>query len=180
MMWRDRKGPRKSFFDIASTGLVCAFWLAILTCAAPSARAAEDLRQLCKQAKNDDTVRAYSPELEKGTIAAYGKLFPDAQDKPDQAMLQSQAQYRCMNGKVLVCFIGANLPCAKMNTSRKNPGAAEFCRQNPNEDSVPAAATGHDTIYNYRCRHGRAQVTDMAWKLDRRGFAEELWTELPE
>jgi hypothetical protein len=83
-----------------------------------------------------------------------------------------------MNGKALVCFIGANLPCAKINTSRDNRGASEFCRSNPNADFVPLFAAGHDTLYSYRCRDGRAEIKGKVWALDERGFAKKLWTEI--
>jgi hypothetical protein len=84
-----------------------------------------------------------------------------------------------MDGKVLACFVGANLPCAKMNAARDNPGANEFCKTNPNDDVVPAFATGHDAVYSYKCASGKAVVTGNSWALDKRGFAKELWTEVP-
>ncbi|MGX7876015.1 hypothetical protein ACVDG5_027885 [Mesorhizobium sp. ORM6] len=80
----------------------------------------------------------------------------------------------------MVCFVGANLPCAKMNVTRDDPGADEFCRQNPNENGVPAAATGHDTVFSYGCRHGKAEVVGQTWQLDERGFARKLWAALPD
>lgn len=149
---------------------------------AGAARAAptDDLHKLCRQARNDDTIRDYSPALRDGTVQAFRKLAPDAQGTPDDSELQTQAQYRCMDGKVLVCFVGANLPCVKMNASRDNPGADAFCRSNPNQDGVPAVATGHDTIFSYRCRAGKAEVAGRIWELDKRGFARKLWTALPD
>ena len=85
-----------------------------------------------------------------------------------------------MDGKVLACFVGANLPCAKMNASRENPGADEYCKANPNEDFVPAVASGHDTVYSYKCQDGKAVVTGAVWALDKRGFATKLWAEVPQ
>ena len=55
-------------------------------------------------------------------------------------------------------FTGANLPCGKMNTARDNQGADDYCRANPDVDVVPAFATGHDTIYSYRCAGGRPVI----------------------
>jgi hypothetical protein len=142
------------------------------------AEAAADMHQLCRQVRNDDAIRDYSPALHDETAQAFKELFPDAQSAPDE--LQTQAQYRCMDGKVMVCFVGANLPCAKMNAARDNPGADEFCRQNPNAEGVPAVATGHDTVYSYRCRNGQAEIADELWELDERGFAKKLWAALPD
>jgi hypothetical protein len=80
-----------------------------------------------------------------------------------------------MNGRLLACFVGANLPCGKMNTARDNRGADEYCRANANTDVVPAFATGHDTIYSYRCASGRAVIVGRTFALDARGFAAKLW-----
>jgi hypothetical protein len=140
---------------------------------------AQTLYQLCRQVKNDDTIRPYSHELYGGTVKAFKKLFPNANGTPAESELQTQANYRCMDGKVLACFVGANLPCAKMNAARDNPGANEFCKTNPNDDVVPAFATGHDAVYSYKCASGKAVVTGNSWALDKRGFAKELWTEVP-
>ncbi|MFE0018579.1 hypothetical protein ACFWXH_27305 [Mesorhizobium sp. NPDC059054] len=140
----------------------------------------DNLHQYCRKAGNDDTVRDYRHDLYRGTVKAFRKLFPEAKDTPDDSSFQTQAQYRCMNGKVMVCFVGANLPCAKMNSTRNNPGADGFCRENPDADFVPLAATGHDAVYSYRCRDGKAEVTDSAWELDGRGFAKKLWIKLPD
>lgn len=139
----------------------------------------EDLAALCARLVNDDTIRDYDPSLRTRTAAAFQKRFPAAKGKPDGGSWETQAQYRCMNGKVMVCFVGANLPCAKMNTQRANPGADMFCRDNPEAQSVPAYAIGHDATHSYRCRSGKAEVTGTTRQLDRRGFARDLWVELP-
>ncbi len=138
-----------------------------------------DLYKLCRQVKNDDTIRPYSPELYAGTVKAFKKLFPNTTSAPREQELQTQANYRCMNGKVLACFVGANLPCARMSAARDNPGADEFCKTNPNDDVVPAFATGHDAVYAYKCQNGKAVVSGQPWVLDKRGFATRLWAEVP-
>ncbi|AZO08789.1 MULTISPECIES: hypothetical protein [unclassified Mesorhizobium] len=139
-----------------------------------------DLYRLCRELRNDDTIRPYSHELYDGTLKALKKLMPDARTTPDESQLQTQANYRCMDGKVLVCVVGANLPCARMNAARDNPGADAFCKANPNDDVVPAFATGHDAVYSYKCQGGKAVVTGETWPLDKRGFARTLWAVVPE
>jgi hypothetical protein len=138
-----------------------------------------DLRAVCARVGDDDTIRAYSPALRADTVRAFRALFPGATRVPDDEQLKAQANFRCMNGRALVCFIGANLPCGKMNAARDNAGASEYCRSNPNADDVPAFATGHDAVYSYRCRDGRAEIDRRTWELDARGFAKKLWSELP-
>jgi uncharacterized protein YecT (DUF1311 family) len=129
----------------------------------------------CRAAGNDDTVRDYQPALHEGAVRAFRKLFPEARDAPSDDMLASEAKFRCMDGTVYACFIGANLPCSKISTDTRNPGADAFCKDNPDADSVPMAATGHDTLYSYRCRKGRAETAGKLFDLDRRGFAKSLW-----
>lgn len=138
-----------------------------------------DLPALCTRLGDDDAIRDYSPSLRAETVKAYKALFPKSRSVPDDDQLATGAKFRCMNGKAYVCFIGANLNCLKVNTSRDNPGANEFCRSNPNADFVPLYAAGHNKLYSYRCRNGRAEITGEVWELDARGFANKRWTELP-
>jgi hypothetical protein len=166
---------------LSTIGFIALSALVLLAGAAGGAAPApaKDLHKLCHQVKNDDTVRPYSHALYAGTVKAFKKLFPDAKATPEESELETQANYRCMNGKVLACFVGANLPCAKMNAARDNPGADAFCKANPNTDSVPMAATGHDAVYGYKCQNGKAMVSGTSWQLDKRGFATKLWAEVP-
>jgi hypothetical protein len=164
----------------AKLSLLAALPVAVPLAPPPDVQAAEedDLPALCARVRDDDTIRGYSPSLRDDTVRAFKTFFPDAKGVPADDELEAQANFRCMNGKVLVCFVGANLPCVKMNTARDNPGANEFCRSNPDAYLVPASATGHDTIYSYRCQGGRAEVDGEVWELDERGFAKKLWTEI--
>ena len=63
---------------------------------------------------------------------------------------------RCVGPQLMACWVGANLSCGKANVRRRLPGATAFCRDDPNAASIPMAATGHDTIYDWRCVNGRA------------------------
>lgn len=174
-------------FRLSTLGFIALSTLALLAFAAGTAASAtaeaapaEDLHKLCRQVKNDDTVRPYSHALYAGTVKAFKKLFPDAKSVPEESQLQTEANYRCMNGKVLTCFIGANLPCAKINAERNNPGASDYCKTAKNGDTPPMAATGHDALYAYTCRDGKAVVSGTVWALDKRGFATKLWAEVPQ
>ncbi len=129
----------------------------------------------CAQARDDDTVRRYDPSLRAGLLKAYAQLFPQARMPPNEREIHAGAHIRCMDGRLWACFTGANLPCHKMNTSRDNKGAESFCQTNPQAPIVPAFATGHDSIYSYRCVAGRAEITGTTFPLDARGFAATLW-----
>ena len=144
----------------------------LLPIVAPAAHAqtsAEKPVQFCRRVGTDDTLRPIPDSL----VPAAQKLF--GLQNMSRGDIQGQTQFRCANGRVLVCTIGANLPCTKANTSRNNPGATDFCRDNPQSDSVPAAATGHDTIYNWRCVNGKAQSGGPVEKVDDRGFFRRYW-----
>ncbi len=153
--------------------LVMACWV-LLAAIAPRSAMAGPAEQ-CRQVHNDDTIRPYDPALRSGLLKAYSQLFPQASMPPDDQEFRAGAHIRCMDGRLLACFTGANLPCAKMNTARTNPGAATFCQANPDAPFVPAFATGHDSAYSYRCVGGEARVAGETFKLDPRGFAASLW-----
>ncbi|HEV3247101.1 MAG TPA: hypothetical protein VG124_07845 [Beijerinckiaceae bacterium] len=167
--------------SFASALLLLSALTALALTSLPRAAAAnDDLPALCASLGNDDTLRDYQPSLRGGTVKAFRAMFPGAKMPPDDAILQAQAKFRCMNGKAHVCFVGANLPCGKLNTSRQNEGAENFCRSDPEADFVPMAATGHDSVYSYRCHDGKAEVLRATYELDERGFAKSLWMALPE
>jgi hypothetical protein len=92
--------------------------------------------------------------------------------------VQRSTVFRCAGRKVLLCNVGANLPCGKANRSRNLPGATAYCRENPDSDVVPAAATGHDTIYRWRCTGRKAQPGGPVETVDARGFLERYWKRL--
>jgi hypothetical protein len=85
---------------------------------------------------------------------------------------------RCAGSRLLACVIGANLNCGKANPSRSLPGASEFCRENPDADNIPMAATGHDTIYDWRCVGLRAVATKTVVAVDAQGYDAGNWKEL--
>jgi hypothetical protein len=130
----------------------------------------------CAQTRDDDTVRPYDPSIHAGLLRAYVHLFPQARMPPNEQDFQAGAHIRCMDGRLWACFTGANLPCDKLNMARDNRGAEAFCQTNLDAPVVPAFATGHDTIYSYRCVAGRAEITGTTFALDARGFAATLWT----
>jgi len=123
----------------------------------------------CGRAGNDDRVRATTPDLAQ----AIKRLFNFSGKYALEA-----TYYRCAGGNVLVCYVGANLPCDKANQSASVPGATEWCRTNPNSNLIPMVATGHDTVYSWRCRGTKAVTTGKIGKLDHRGFFQHNWKRL--
>jgi hypothetical protein len=94
----------------------------------------------------------------------------------DSAAPATGYYWRCMSGAVYVCAVGANIPCAsKADPAKHNLGAERYCIDNPDAASVPAYATGHETIYRWSCAAGKAARGRHALKVDQRGFRVNLW-----
>ena len=88
--------------------------------------------------------------------------------------------FRCGNGHVLVCTVGANLVCDRANTSRTpGRGPVDWCREHPNDAMIPAVATGHDTMCLWRCNNGVPKIDRQALDVDARGFIVQNWKSLP-
>ena len=88
--------------------------------------------------------------------------------------------WRCMGGRVLACFVGANLPCtAKADTSRTpTPAMVDFCEADPTSDFIPAAVTGRETVYEWRCTDGAPEIVKELFKPDAQGFLSDFWYEI--
>ena len=85
---------------------------------------------------------------------------------------------RCAGDRLLACSVGANLNCGKADTRRSVPGADEYCRANPDADNIPTFATGHDTIYAWRCVGRRAVATKAVVAVDPHGYDAGNWKEV--
>jgi hypothetical protein len=119
------------------------------------------------------TVDGTTP-IPQSLMESASQLFGD-----DATNFMGTTVYRCMNNEVWLCNYGANLVCDKANTNRANPGAAQWCQQNPGAAGVPMAATGHDAIYSWTCAGKRAKITGAVAKVDPRGYLASNWKRLP-
>ena len=82
---------------------------------------------------------------------------------------------RCAGSTLMACTVGANLNCGKADTGRALPGAIAYCRDNPESDFIPMFATGHATIYDWRCAGGKAVAGKTLLSVDPQGFVAENW-----
>jgi len=100
-------------------------------------------------------------------------------DAPNQPFVDGTS-WRCAEGKVKACFVGANLPCGEKADANKTPSAAiaDYCKANPNAEIVPAAAAGRATVYEWRCKAGAAEIVKQVAKADAQGFIAEIWYEI--
>lgn len=127
---------------------------------------------LCSRIGTDDTLRPIPIELVSAVNALFGTQLP-------ARVVTASSVFRCASGRVFVCTTGANLPCGKVDTSRTpGIGAVQWCRDHPSAAFVPAAATGHDTLYQWECRSGRPEIARQISEVDSRGFVAQYWREL--
>ncbi|MGC9334668.1 MAG: hypothetical protein ACP5JJ_11000, partial [Anaerolineae bacterium] len=102
-----------------------------------------------------------------------------ALNAPDTPLdiLQNGSSWRCMDGEVYACFVGANLPCeAKANTDQTpTQDEIDFCQQNPDSEFIPAVVTGRETVFEWRCRDGAPEIVSQVFQPDAQGFLSEIW-----
>jgi hypothetical protein len=142
-----------------------ALCLLFLGGAAPAAAA----EALCRPSETDDAPRPIPDSLVPTAVRLFG-----LSSMPDEQVRRSTL-YRCAAGRVLVCNLGANLPCGKANTGRDLPAADAWCAQNPGSGFIPMYVTGHDTIYRWRCRGAKAATIGDPLGVDRQGFISRYW-----
>jgi len=148
-----------------------------------------DARRYCAQVKNDDAIRPLPHSLVLDAIKAENiDNASDPNSGDDRSISQMSKEdidyyaestvFRCMNGLFFVCNYGANIPCGgRADTTRRMPEVDRYCRQNPNEEMVPMAVTGHSNIYTWACERGKPRITDEQ-QLDQRGFILASFAEL--
>jgi len=157
--------------SLVTAGLVviAACFGGVLQCAAGQT---ESVRTHCARVGEDDRTRPLRSEL----VADARRLFEIGADLSSEFVATATVT-RCMNGKVWLCYVGANLACGKADVSH-SAGAAAFCRQNPGSTSVPMSATGHATVYSWKCVGTRATIDQQFERVDPRGFIAENWKAL--
>jgi hypothetical protein len=144
---------------------------AMTPCGALDDASAQEPRAYCAGVGDDDQPRPIPPELVKQAL----RLFYATPVDPGQ--VEKSTVYRCMHGAVWLCNYGANLSCAKADVSRVSEGAEAWCREFPGAAVVPMAATGHDTIYSWKCVGKQPRITSSE-KIDARGFIANQWRPL--
>jgi hypothetical protein len=122
--------------------------------------------------------RYTDPEVPEEIVEALREELEMADDAPTEWVAAGTC-WRCMDGKVWACFVGANLPCYKADTSRApSPEMKGFCEENPTSDFIPAHITGRETIYQWRCTDGAPEIVKELFKPDAQGFLSDYWYEL--
>jgi hypothetical protein len=154
-------------WGLTACGIVLSAALAVVPAFAASG--AELFAAYCRRSANNSDARPVPDSLAPLVAKAFAL---------DEQVVRGASYYRCADGLLLACAIGANLPCGKGNVSRQIPGADEFCRRNPSSNFIPMSITGHDTIYAWRCAGGFAAPGRPVERLDRQGFVARYWKRL--
>jgi len=123
--------------------------------------------------------RYTGPEAPDAIVNGLRKALETPSDAPMEWFVAGTF-WRCMDGKVWACFVGANLPCAeKADTSRTpTPDMADFCQANPNSDFIPAYVTGRATVYEWRCTNDAPEIVKQLVEPDAQGFLSNIWYEI--
>jgi hypothetical protein len=131
----------------------------------------------CARVGTDDRLGSLHGAASGAALGALEPYLDEALGLAREASLPAnEIFWRCMDGAVYVCARGANIPCdSKADRSKLNRGAANYCRENPNAAEVPAYATGHRTVYRWKCTEGRAERGPTVIATDRRGFRTDIW-----
>ncbi len=98
-------------------------------------------------------------------------------DKPMDPQVVKSTTWRCVDGKVLACNFGANIPCRDKANTSKTPtaGMNDFCKANPNSDFIPLAVTGHNSIYAWKCDNTTPTIDKQVTEADAQGFVANVW-----
>jgi hypothetical protein len=97
-------------------------------------------------------------------------------DAPDE-WYRAGTVWRCANGQVKACTVGANLPCEeKADLSEiPNESIVSFCKENPEAEVVPAVASGRATVFSWRCASGTPEIVGQIAQPDEQGFIDHIW-----
>lgn len=163
---------------IAANIVSCSTTVIVATPAATQQSTFTDPFAYCTAVGTVDTpdARYTGPKMPDAVVKSLMKAAGAPASVP-LSVFVNNSFWRCMNGKVYACTVGANLPCeSKANTSKTpNEGMTSFCQANPNSDFIPAVDTGHDTVYEWRCTNGTPEVVKQIFKVDARGFISDIW-----
>lgn len=152
---------------IASVAVVSAMaCLAVGVCRQASAAPADGVKAFCAANPNDDNPSRSYPAGKTGGV-------------PPEVAKAGANTWRCMDGKVLVCNVGADgYPCQKLDPDPKPAKPVrDFCAAHPGSDFVPMYVIG-DSATTWRCD----SVTPKPLKtqpLDARNFVKGAWNALP-
>jgi hypothetical protein len=167
-----------NLFSLVALGLACA-WL--VACTAQPATYS-DAFAYCAAVGTIDTPdsRYTGPKMPDAVAQGLKKASGAAPDAPME-LFTDNAFWRCADGKVLACTVGANLPCMEKASTDRTPTQEEkdFCQANPAAEVIPAAVTGRATVYEWRCTNGAPEIVQQFAQVDAQGYLKDIWYGIP-
>jgi hypothetical protein len=120
--------------------------------------------------------RYTGPKVPEAVAQGLKKAFGAPADAPLEPFLHNTF-WRCMNGQVYACTVGANLPCQERADVSRSPtqGMTTFCQNNPHAEVIPAFVTGRATVYAWKCTGGVPEVLQQFAQPDAQGFLSNIW-----
>ena len=155
----------------AKPALFAAMLLATLNTGCTQQESISDPFAWCAQQVSSAIIEGQFPEALISAMVTQDLVSADA---PPQ--FQQGNRWRCMDGAVWVCPLGANLPCAeKANLSREPTQAMSvWCEDNPGS-GIPAYVTGRATVFSWKCEDTKAVVEKQVSSADQAGYLAEYW-----
>ena len=124
--------------------------------------------------------RYTGPAEPEGVVRALERALGSKPGTLDSYASHGDVYWRCLGGRVLGCFPGANLTCWEANTSRDpTPGEIQWCKDHPGDGSpkaaIPFVVTGHSTIYAWRCAGTDPAIAEQVAQVDAAGLITRIW-----
>jgi hypothetical protein len=120
--------------------------------------------------------RYTGPRVPDAVARGLKRAFGAPANAPLESFLQNTF-WRCMDGRVYACTVGANLPCQERADASRKPGQgiSDFCKNNPHAEVIPAVVTGRATVYEWKCTNAVPEVVRQYTQPDARGFLSNIW-----
>ncbi len=122
-------------------------------------------------------MRYTGPKITDAIINGYKDAAGLQASTEPMEMFKQTTTWRCMDGKVYACNVGANLPCSSKANTDKTPSQAmlDYCKANPDADFIPESVTGHSTIYSWHCSKDTPELLDQIAQVDAAGYLANIW-----
>lgn len=132
------------------------------------ARGAGDPFNYCRTAGDVDRPADPTPPVVAEALSRALNVPPIPPDR---------VSWRCMQGKVWACTVGANIQCEQpLDVSRvPTDGMRDWCEENTSADVIPAYVTGRSTAFEWTCHDGVPAVVRQLATPDARGFDPGVW-----
>jgi hypothetical protein len=154
----------------------------LAACASGSPAATGDPFSYCAAVGTIDApdARYRGPAVPESIARGLQRAFGAPAETPLEPFVRGTS-WRCMDGAVYACTVGANLPCGeRADTDRApRPAVIDFCRREPDAAMVPMYVTGRSTVYEWRCAGGTPEIARQVTAADARGFLSSVWHRIP-